>query len=148
MDKFVAYLYIQDYREKIAAEADEAQRQKLLPCLPKKKPSWQRSRRAKRKSGASRKELSTPANMSVSRQSACLASASIHPLRIRHGKARACGRRGLVGPAPVTVEPVQSILVANPTRNLDPLHRLGCFEQRSTNHQGLPQDLVAARGTD
>jgi hypothetical protein len=30
MDKFVAYLYIQDYREKIAAEADEAQQQKLL----------------------------------------------------------------------------------------------------------------------
>jgi len=25
MDKFVACLYIQDYREKIAAEADEAQ---------------------------------------------------------------------------------------------------------------------------
>jgi hypothetical protein len=70
MDKFVACLYIQDYREKIAAEADEAQRQKLLPCLPKKKPSWQRSRRAKRKSGASRKELSTPTNVSVSRQSA------------------------------------------------------------------------------
>ena len=103
MDKFVACLYIQDYRETIAAEADEVQRQKLLPCLPKKKPSWQRSRRAKRKSGASRKELSTPANMSVSRQSACLVSASIHPLRIRrHGKARACGCRGLIGPAPVT----------------------------------------------
>ena len=32
MDKFVACLYIQDHREKIAAEADEAQRQKLL-CL-------------------------------------------------------------------------------------------------------------------
>jgi hypothetical protein len=70
MDKFVACLYIQDYREKIAAEADEAQRQKLLPCLPKKKPSWQRSRRVNGKSGASRKELSTPANMSVSHQSA------------------------------------------------------------------------------
>jgi len=33
MDKFVAYLYIQDYREKIATEADEAQRQKLLRLL-------------------------------------------------------------------------------------------------------------------
>jgi hypothetical protein len=33
MDKFVACLYIQDYREKIAAEADEAQRQKLLRLL-------------------------------------------------------------------------------------------------------------------
>ena len=33
MDKFVACLYIQDYREKIAAEADEAQRQRLLRLL-------------------------------------------------------------------------------------------------------------------
>jgi hypothetical protein len=33
MDKFVAHLYIQDYRDRIAAEADEAQRQKLLRLL-------------------------------------------------------------------------------------------------------------------
>jgi len=33
MDKFVARLYIEDYREKIAAEADEAQRQKLVRLL-------------------------------------------------------------------------------------------------------------------
>ena len=33
MDKFVACLYIQDYRETIAAEADEAQRHKLLRLL-------------------------------------------------------------------------------------------------------------------
>ena len=71
MDKFVAYLYIQDYREKIAAEADEARSGKnCCAYLPKKKPSWQRSRRVNGKSGASRKELSTPANMSVSHQSA------------------------------------------------------------------------------
>jgi hypothetical protein len=35
MDKFVACLYIQDYRKKIAAEADEAQRQKLLSMTRK-----------------------------------------------------------------------------------------------------------------
>jgi hypothetical protein len=149
MDKFVACLYIQDYREKIAAEADEAQRQKLLRLLAEEEAKLAAIEARERKSRASRKELSTPANMSVSRQSACLASASIHPLRIRrHGKTRACGRRGLIGPAPVTVEPVQSILVANPVRNLDPLHRLGCFDLRSTNYQGLLQDPVAARGTD
>jgi hypothetical protein len=33
MDKFVARLYIHDYREKIAAEADDAQRQELLRLL-------------------------------------------------------------------------------------------------------------------
>ena len=33
MDKFVARLYIHDYREKIAAEADDAQRQELLHLL-------------------------------------------------------------------------------------------------------------------
>jgi len=33
MDKFVACLYIQDYRETIAAEADEAQRQKIAALL-------------------------------------------------------------------------------------------------------------------
>jgi hypothetical protein len=33
MDKFVARLYIHDYREKIAAEADDAQRQELFRLL-------------------------------------------------------------------------------------------------------------------
>jgi hypothetical protein len=33
MDKFVARHYIHDYREKIAAEADDAQRQELLRLL-------------------------------------------------------------------------------------------------------------------
>jgi hypothetical protein len=43
---------------------------------------------------------------------------------------------------------VQSMLVANSARNLDPLHRLGCFDLRSTNHQGLPQEPIAGRATD
>ena len=96
MDKFVAYLYIQDYREKIAAEADEAQRHKLLRLLAEEEAKLAAIEARERKER--RQYVGLP---SIS----FLVSASIHPLRIRrHGKTRACGRRGLMGPAPVTVE--------------------------------------------
>ena len=60
MDKFVARLYIHDYREKIAAEADDAQRQELLRLLAEEEAKLAVIGRAKGKSSASRKNLATP----------------------------------------------------------------------------------------
>jgi hypothetical protein len=67
MDKFVARLNVEHYRKKIAAETDEAQRQKLLGLLTEREAKLAA---IEARDGASRWDLAIPANGSVSRQSA------------------------------------------------------------------------------